>query len=166
MEGIRCARAMGRGIGQWIDDLQLLDDRAGPSVRDDERLRILMFRTQMNEMNVQPVDLSQELGQRVQGRLAFAPVVLSRPVPCELLTGRERIAVQGVDTIGASASAGSASLATDPVYVPATMCRVRQELCSRASKDTGARITLASFACVFAALLFACWGDCDGLSEG
>ena len=61
MESVRCARAMCRGIGQWIDDLQLLDDRAGPSVRDDERQRIFMFRTNVNEMNVQPIDLGDEI---------------------------------------------------------------------------------------------------------
>src|ERR671912_74658 len=57
MESVRRAPAMRRGIDQWIDDLQLLDDRAGPSVRDDEWQRIFMFRTHVNEMNVQPVDL-------------------------------------------------------------------------------------------------------------
>jgi hypothetical protein len=61
MESVRFARAMCRGIGQWIDDLQLLDDRAGPSVRDEERQRIFMFRTNVNEMNVQPIDLGDEV---------------------------------------------------------------------------------------------------------
>ena len=63
VEGVRRAPAMRRGIGQRIDDLQLLDDRAGPSVRDDERQRIRMFRTNVNEVNVQPVDLGDELRQ-------------------------------------------------------------------------------------------------------
>ena len=61
MEGVRCAAAMRRGIGQRIDDLHLLDDRAGPSVRDDERQRIFMLRADVNEVNVQPVDLGDEL---------------------------------------------------------------------------------------------------------
>src|ERR1019366_10744586 len=52
MESIRCARAMCRGIGKWVDDLQLLDDRARPSVRDNERQRILMSRTNLDEMNI------------------------------------------------------------------------------------------------------------------
>jgi hypothetical protein len=43
MEGVRCARAMCRGIGERVDDLELLDNRARPSVRDDERQRVLMF---------------------------------------------------------------------------------------------------------------------------
>ena len=70
MERVRCARAVRRGIGERIDDLQLLDDRAGPSMRDDERQRIFMFRTNVNEMNVEPVDLGDELRQGVQFRLA------------------------------------------------------------------------------------------------
>src|ERR671913_11597 len=61
MESVRCARAMCRRICKWIDDLQLLDDRSGPSVTDDERQRIFMFRTNVNEMNVQPIDLGDEV---------------------------------------------------------------------------------------------------------
>ena len=80
---------MRRGIGQRVDDLQLLDDRAGPSVRDDERQRIFMFRTNVNEMNVQPVDLGDELRQGVQSRLDLAPVVFGRPIARELLHRRE-----------------------------------------------------------------------------
>ena len=80
---------MRRGIGQRIDDLQLLDDRAGPSVRDDERQRIFMLRTNVNEVNVQPIDLGDELRQGVQPRLALAPVVFRRPIARELLNRRE-----------------------------------------------------------------------------
>ena len=54
---------MRRGIGQRIDELQLLDDRAGPSMRDDERQRIFMLRTNVNEVNVQPIDLGDEFGK-------------------------------------------------------------------------------------------------------
>ena len=61
MERVRCARAVRRGFGQSIDDLQLLDDRARPSVIDDERQRVFMLRTNVKEVNVQPVDLGDEL---------------------------------------------------------------------------------------------------------
>ena len=40
---------MCRGVGKWVHNLQLLDQRAGPSVRDDERQRIVMFGTNVNE---------------------------------------------------------------------------------------------------------------------
>ena len=76
---------MRRRIGKGIDDLQLLDDRARPSMRDDERQRILMFRTNVDEMNVQPVDLRGELRQGVQFSLDLAPIVIGGPIACELL---------------------------------------------------------------------------------
>jgi hypothetical protein len=79
-----------RGIGERIDDLQLLDDRAGPSVRDDERQRILMSGTNVNEVNGQPIDLGHEVRQGVQFLLAPVPVVVRRPVVGELLDHRER----------------------------------------------------------------------------
>jgi hypothetical protein len=43
MEGVLCARAVRCGIGQPIDDLQLLDDRARPTVVDDERQRVFVL---------------------------------------------------------------------------------------------------------------------------
>src|SRR5919112_6494708 len=89
MESIRCACAMCRGISQGIDDLQLFDGRAGPSVRDDERQRILMFRTNVDEMNVQPIDLRNELGQGVQFRFDLAPIVFCRSIAREFLNRRE-----------------------------------------------------------------------------
>src|SRR3981189_2042670 len=89
MESVRCARAMGCGIGQRTDDLQLLDDRARPSVRDDERQRVFMFRTAVNEMNVEPVDLGDERRQGIEPRLRLAPVVIGLPVARELLDGRQ-----------------------------------------------------------------------------
>ena len=45
------------GVGQQIDDLQLLDDRAGPAVRDDQRQRVLVLRADVDEVDVQSVDL-------------------------------------------------------------------------------------------------------------
>ena len=89
MESVRLARAVRRGIGKRIDDLQLLDDRSGPSVRDDERQRLFMLGTNVNEMNVQPIDLGDELRQGVQPRLAFAPIVIRPPIARELLNRRE-----------------------------------------------------------------------------
>jgi hypothetical protein len=75
MESVRCATAVCRGIGQRINDLQLLDDRAGPPVCDDQRQRIFMLRTNVNEMDVQPIDLGDELRQGVKLRFDSAPVV-------------------------------------------------------------------------------------------
>ena len=62
-------------------------------MRDDERQRIFMLRTNVNEMNVQPVDLGDELRQGVELRLALAPVVVGRPIAREFLHRRERHAL-------------------------------------------------------------------------
>ena len=61
VESVRRGPAMRRGIGQRIDDLQLLDDRAGPPVRDDDRQRVLVLRADVDEVDVEPVDLGDEL---------------------------------------------------------------------------------------------------------
>ena len=96
MESVRFARAMCRGIGQWIDDLQLFDDRARPPMRDEERQRTFMLRTNVNEMNVQPIDLGDEMRQSLQPRLALAPVVLCRPIARECLHRRELRALRDI----------------------------------------------------------------------
>src|SRR3954468_22585974 len=50
----------------------------------------------MDEVDVQPVDLGDEVRQAVQLGLAPAPVVVRRPVASELLHGRERHALRVV----------------------------------------------------------------------
>lgn len=62
---------MRRGVGEGIDDLQLLDDRPGPPVRDYQRQRIFVFRSNVNEVNVQPIDLGDEVRQGIQPGLAL-----------------------------------------------------------------------------------------------
>jgi hypothetical protein len=93
---------MSRGIGEWIDDFQLFDDRAEPAVRDDDRQRILMLRTNVNEMNVQPIDFGDELGQCVQSCLALAPVVFGAPIARERLSRRELHALVASVTVSHS----------------------------------------------------------------
>src|SRR3954452_7975128 len=96
MKRVRVALAVCRRIGQGIDDLQLLDDRAGPSVRDDERQRIFMLRANVNEVDVQAIDLGDEVLYGLQLLLALAPVVLLRPVARERLHHRELWALRDV----------------------------------------------------------------------
>src|SRR5882762_11429612 len=55
-----------------------------------------MFRTNVNEMNVQPIDLGDEIRQGVQSCLALAPVVVRAPIARECLTGRELYALRCV----------------------------------------------------------------------
>ena len=109
MEGVRCAPAVRRRIGQRIDDLHLLDDRAGPAVRDDHRQRILVLRTDVDEMDVEPVDLGDELRQGVQPRLA----------PC---ASRNR----SPNSARVSASSRAARLASRPRPFPARASGSRQ----------------------------------------
>ena len=54
-------------------------------MRNDERQRIVMFRTDVNEMDVEPIDLGDELRQNVQFLLARAPVVIRCPMAGKLL---------------------------------------------------------------------------------
>jgi len=62
-----------RGIGEWIDDLQLsTTEPPGPAVRAGDRNAILMFRTNVNEMNVQPIAFRCELRAM---RLNFASIL-------------------------------------------------------------------------------------------
>jgi hypothetical protein len=85
MECIRCGGPVRRGIGQWIDNLHLLDDRTGPTVGHDHRQRIVMFRANVNEMNVESVDLGDKLRQCHEPRFHLPPVVVRPPLLRELL---------------------------------------------------------------------------------
>src|SRR5215472_16009653 len=76
---------MRRRIGERIDDLQLLDNRARPSVRGDERQSIVVLRTNVYKINIYSIDLSDELWQGVEFRLALAPVVVRSPITHQLL---------------------------------------------------------------------------------
>src|SRR5262245_22604064 len=76
---------MRRRIREWADDLQLLNDGPGPTVRDDHGKRVWMTGTYMDEINVHAVDVGRELRQGVQFRFHVAPVVAAAPVPDELL---------------------------------------------------------------------------------
>jgi hypothetical protein len=96
VERFRAAPAVRLGIGQRLDDLQLLYDRARPPVRDDQRQRIGVPGADVKEMDAEPVDLGDEVRQLVQLRLAPAPVVICRPVPREILHHRERHALRVV----------------------------------------------------------------------
>src|SRR5215471_1204920 len=55
-----------------------------------------MFRTNVNEMNVQPINPGNELRIRIEFRLHLAPVVVRSPVANQLLHGRELDALRFV----------------------------------------------------------------------
>ena len=96
MEGIGRCPAVRCRIRQRLNDLHLLDDRARPAMRDDHRQRIFMLGTHVNEMNVEPVDLSNEIRQRIDLRFALAPIVFVRPILRELLHRRHLYALRRI----------------------------------------------------------------------
>ena len=56
---------------------------------DEKRQRVVVLGADVNEVNVEPVDLGHEVREGVQFLLAFAPVVLGRPVAREFLHRRQ-----------------------------------------------------------------------------
>ncbi len=96
VEGIRRVPAMRRGIGERLDQLQQLDERAWPPVAQDDRQRVLVLRADMDEVDVQPVDLGDEVRQRLDLRLELSEVVVIGPVLRERLDRPELHALRGV----------------------------------------------------------------------
>src|SRR5580704_15772507 len=77
---------MGRRIDQRSDDLQKLNDRSWPAVRDDDGQRVGMLRFDVNEVDSEAIEVRAKLWQRIQRTLDTTPVVMSAPVvderPC------------------------------------------------------------------------------------
>jgi hypothetical protein len=67
---------VGRRVGERADDVEHLDDRPGPAVRDDQRQRVLVRRLDVDVVGVEAVDLRQELRQGVQPRREPPEVVV------------------------------------------------------------------------------------------
>ena len=65
-------------------------------MRDDERQRSVMLRTDVNEVNVQPIDLDHVLREGVQSCFDLAPVVVGRPIARECLSRRELHALRRI----------------------------------------------------------------------
>ena len=80
VEGVLGAPTVRRRVCERLDDLQQLDDRARPAVRHEQRQGVVVRRADVRELDVQPVDLGDELRQRVERRLDLAPVVAGAPV--------------------------------------------------------------------------------------
>src|SRR3712207_2184414 len=85
VEGVLGTPAVSGRVGQRADGLEQLDDRAGPAVRHDQRQRVLVRRPDVDEVDVHPVDLGDELRERVQPLLDPSEVVVRHPIAGELL---------------------------------------------------------------------------------
>jgi hypothetical protein len=96
VESVLGGATVGGRVGQRADGLQQFDDGAGPAMRHDQRQRVRVRRTHVDEVDVHPVDLGRELRQRVQPRLHPAQVVVGRPVAGEFLDRRQLHALRAV----------------------------------------------------------------------
>jgi hypothetical protein len=65
-------------------------------VRHNDRQRILVFRTHVDEMDIQSIDLSDELRQSIELRFHLPPVVVGRPVSGKCLNRRELHALRPI----------------------------------------------------------------------
>jgi hypothetical protein len=109
-----------------------LEDRARPAVGDDHRQRVLALGPDVNEVDVEPVDLRDELRLGMQLRLALVPVVVGRPVARELLHQRQRHTLRVVVTVSRSGQLAAAT-------------RLRSSVSSASGKPTRkARMLLSS----------------------
>ena len=108
VESVLGAAAVRGRIRERADDLELLDDRAGPAVRDDQRQRILVTGTDVDEVDVHPVDVGDELRKRVQLRFRLAPVVAVPQYRTQLLQPVQRHALRLIGFLVGPARGGDA----------------------------------------------------------
>ena len=87
---------MRRGVGERIDDLELLDRRARPAVGHNQRQRILMRGAHVDEVDVHPVDLGDEVRQCGKALLELAPVVIRGPIGGQCLDRLELHALRRI----------------------------------------------------------------------
>ena len=83
MKCICCRPAVAFGLSKSLDDLQELDNGAGPPVGHHKRGRISVAGPDMQEMDLDVVDVRNKLWPLVEPRCDPLPVVLVRPVLTE-----------------------------------------------------------------------------------
>ena len=90
VEGVRRVAAVRARVGQRVDHVEELGDRAGPAVGEQQRRRVRLGGAHVQEVHPGAVDLGGELGVGVQPGLGGPPVVGGGPVLGQLpevLTG-------------------------------------------------------------------------------
>ena len=87
-------------IRQWPDDVEELDDRSGPTMRQDQRQRRRLGGTDVQEVDAERRtvrgDLGAKLGEGVEPPLRRRKVVGPRPVVAQVSDERERSALRPV----------------------------------------------------------------------
>src|SRR5260370_40419386 len=96
MERVLRPSPVAGGIAERADDLHELHDRSRPSVRENDRQRVLVRGAHVDEMNANPVDLSPVLREGVHASLKVAPLILVAPVGNERLSLLEGDALRPV----------------------------------------------------------------------
>src|SRR5512133_288539 len=96
MERIRRVGSVRSGVGERIDDLELLDGRARPPVGHDERQRVLVLGANVDEVDVYPVDLGDEVRESGEALLELAPVVIRGPIGGQRLNRLQLHALRGI----------------------------------------------------------------------
>src|SRR5262245_24144982 len=71
---------MPRRICERLDNIAKKHYRARPSVSQDDRQRLCVFRSDMNEMYAQAVDCGFVLRKTVERRFPASPVIILAPV--------------------------------------------------------------------------------------
>jgi hypothetical protein len=80
VERVRGVAAVRPRVGERADELDELHDRARPAVGEEQGKRLGLGRAHVQEVQVLPVDRGDELGELVEARLVFSPVVGGAPV--------------------------------------------------------------------------------------
>src|SRR5215467_13517061 len=79
-DNIKCRRIAVAGLRQWADHRRKLENRAGPSVDQQQRHGVRTGGAFMDEINLLPVNFCGVLVETIDSRLLCAPVVLLLPV--------------------------------------------------------------------------------------
>ena len=91
MERVRRVAAVRARVGQRADDVEELDDRARPAVREQQRQRVRLGRAHVQEVDVLPVDLGGELrvarSAAPRARASRSRRASTRPGPCRYADG-------------------------------------------------------------------------------
>ena len=66
MESIRCITAVLRRVREWADDVEKLQHRSGPAMGDEQGLGLRMRAPDMKEMDLEPVNFSNEVVVLIQ----------------------------------------------------------------------------------------------------
>ena len=84
MEGVGRVAAVRPGIGELVDQADVLDERVRPAVGEDQRRGVRLWRLDVHEVDVLAVDRRREVRVGVEPGLDGPPVELAAPALDEL----------------------------------------------------------------------------------